>query len=795
MNILRKEIFISGKLLEWELVIFLLLVTLFNIPYFNSSFLPLHDTLTLFLSYYFFYNHSFFNHELPLWLPYAMYGVPSMFYELVRVSPSSYLTGIVGLILGVKNPLVLFKFSFLIDQWIFIAGTYFLSRKLFEKRGTVILVCLSSIFLLVWQISSGFNFHIFYLLPWIIYCQFLFFETERAEILWVSGILCIVTFLGNAPYFASLYLLILVVVFLVLCRGRFHLTAKLIQPSKSNLIWFSLFAAVTFLYLYNLNISTESIRLFLTGRDPESAHAEIENFLTYGPGIGGPDPVWVALGGPIQRDNSHYFGLLPIIFLFWAILRVRSVSFFAIFLPGILLLWISFGGFFATAIFNLFPGFSYYRHIGLVFGVVKFFFIMAAGFGLDHFARNFKARHFLWVIPLLIFGADLVGAEFWRPYLITLFGGNNSKIYLDRVWVPIFFVRFFFYLGGAFFLYMYLRNKENPVNSVYSQSSSKPSKILWMVFGACLMVDVISYQYLLKLRLPNVPPKLESKLYTMEVDRLNYQKARHNEPFTQRQEDILELLKWPKFFVNYALYYNWAQMDMCYPKFRTNWMMRNVYTLLREGGGNPTLWPKEDFLPKENRSLRKIFGCDSPKLWWAPELVLAENEDHAFSLVKNSSQLDQKVILSLPDDKRITDLKEEERPLPGTKMAGRVEVIEYTSNQLVLKATVEHDSPGWLIYSEPYHPEWRAYRDGEEIPLWLAYGAFKAVRVPPGTHEIRFQYGSLFSKFSAYFFPGISMAVILTLLLITFINATPSIRQSRWVSKNRILKPLVMADL
>jgi len=45
-----------------------------------------------------------------------------------------------------------------------------------------------------------------------------------------------------------------------------------------------------------------------------------------------------------------------------------------------------------------------------------------------------------------------------------------------------------------------------------------------------------------------------------------------------------------------------------------------------------------------------------------------------------------------------------------------------------------------LTFLDSAYPGWKAYLDGKETPILLADDAFKAVLVPPGTHEIRFTF-------------------------------------------------------
>ena len=61
------------------------------------------------------------------------------------------------------------------------------------------------------------------------------------------------------------------------------------------------------------------------------------------------------------------------------------------------------------------------------------------------------------------------------------------------------------------------------------------------------------------------------------------------------------------------------------------------------------------------------------------------------------------------------------------------------------------------MFVDAAYPGWRAFIDAEPVPIHLANEAFKAVIVPPGTHEVRF----VFRPWPVYVGATVSLATAL----------------------------------
>ncbi len=65
-------------------------------------------------------------------------------------------------------------------------------------------------------------------------------------------------------------------------------------------------------------------------------------------------------------------------------------------------------------------------------------------------------------------------------------------------------------------------------------------------------------------------------------------------------------------------------------------------------------------------------------------------------------------------------------------------VTSYEDNRVRIHA--EFPRAGFLVLNDLYYPEWVAYLDGHRTPIYRANYLFRAVVVPPGSHDVSFVY-------------------------------------------------------
>ena len=93
------------------------------------------------------------------------------------------------------------------------------------------------------------------------------------------------------------------------------------------------------------------------------------------------------------------------------------------------------------------------------------------------------------------------------------------------------------------------------------------------------------------------------------------------------------------------------------------------------------------------------------------------------------------------------------------------------------------DAPGggFLVLTDPYYPGWRAFVNGVETPILRADYLFRAIALPPGSHEVRFAFAPWPLQRGAM----LSMAgvvIALGAIAVGVVGALVSARPWRWLS-------------
>jgi len=145
----------------------------------------------------------------------------------------------------------------------------------------------------------------------------------------------------------------------------------------------------------------------------------------------------------------------------------------------------------------------------------------------------------------------------------------------------------------------------------------------------------------------------------------------------------------------------------------------------------------------------------------------------AFMVYNSEVVPDRKVMLGKMIDKK-TDFSRkvllDEAPqgsfktISGLQEKYSVTQVRNATDEVILQVTSE--SPGMLVMSDLYTPDWSAWLDDREVKLYRANYAFRGVPVPAGTHSVAFRYAPRSYKAGTV----MTMTGLLVLLVIGVLN-------------------------
>jgi hypothetical protein len=87
---------------------------------------------------------------------------------------------------------------------------------------------------------------------------------------------------------------------------------------------------------------------------------------------------------------------------------------------------------------------------------------------------------------------------------------------------------------------------------------------------------------------------------------------------------------------------------------------------------------------------------------------------------------------------------------PAEESKFNYQVLNYNPN--ILELQYSSAITGYLYFSDCYCTYWNAYVDGKKTMLYRANAAFKAVKIPSGTHKVKFMYDPKCFRYSLWIY-------------------------------------------
>lgn len=87
---------------------------------------------------------------------------------------------------------------------------------------------------------------------------------------------------------------------------------------------------------------------------------------------------------------------------------------------------------------------------------------------------------------------------------------------------------------------------------------------------------------------------------------------------------------------------------------------------------------------------------------------------------------------------------------PESASSFRYKILDYNPNMISL--TYEVNNGGYLFYSDCYDSYWNAYVDDGKVKVYKANVAFKAIKIPAGSHKVVFRYDPRYFRISLWLY-------------------------------------------
>lgn len=121
-----------------------------------------------------------------------------------------------------------------------------------------------------------------------------------------------------------------------------------------------------------------------------------------------------------------------------------------------------------------------------------------------------------------------------------------------------------------------------------------------------------------------------------------------------------------------------------------------------------------------------------PRVYVAPSAVVEPNvPKHTYLMMSDSFDPYSSVLLAEPPPEPAGEM--------GTPAAPGAAIVDERASALTVRASAP-EGGGYLVLVDSFDPGWRVEVDGREAPVLKANGLFRAVRIAPGEHTVRFVY-------------------------------------------------------
>ena len=743
-----------------------------------------HDTFQyLQLQYTLFFNEPALNKTVPQWLPFMTHGTVSNFW--LTFSQGIFISIIVPIASFLKhiNFYSIFQTGLLFDELILLFGCVALAKRYFKSVAATLFVASSIVFTTISSTQIWWDFHLLYLFPVTLYCFDRAFRETSAKYLFLACLFSVGMMLGNPPYCAPLFAFTMVVfglsIWFFLPRQTSVCLKQFVSSFKLRHLLAIIIPCMLLLIIFLfMKHGTADIISHNSKRTADWQVSGLRDFLNYGENVNLSKYLELVSRGTNNLDNTVYAGLLIMPFALLTFIRVRSRLSYAFGTTALIMVLFSAGIIIPVIFYYTFPLAKYYRHIGLIAPLTKLFIVFYAAFGFDRFWQALKclrkktddlffaeAKVYLIILIMsMLLILSFISFQWLGGFRIFNFPGSLgplkiiNQLYLSAEQISRLMTQLMF-ISGLFSILL-----------IAMLWWPKKATLIGFIFISLHLIDVASFkaEHEIK-RLPRVDKEIVSlfDIYDYSFSYNRNQNYLSNARFTKMKPFLFLDDKKPfnpnrpasgtaKYGVQYWSIDSFLFFDAVSHIFAPQRWLKGVDVFYRVWVPASKRSPAYAGFPiPQSTAFKNLCGYGSPKLQLFSKIHILPNEDDVAEVLGNpdfqgnilltsspSSEFEKNSTPAIIGSKDDIELKANERIVETN-----ISVQEFSFDKLRLQVNNETESGAVLYYADAWHPKWRAYVNGKPSFVLKTSLAYKSVIIPPGTSDVRFEFGDTLSGF------------------------------------------------
>lgn len=721
-----------------------------------------HDGFQYFTLQYYFLNNVVNYGEIPQWMPFMTQGTVATWWYIVQGGILQNVLLLCGSLFKNVNFLTLFYAGIFVDELLLLVGVWLLAKRFFASPFTVFFITLSIMGSCIWMVQPWFNFHIYYAIPLILHFMHTFLESGKWRYLLLAGNLLAVQSIGNLPYFLPVISLVIFLYFLF----YFLLNYKDIWQQIRILKFGWSFLVTSFLIIFSfialyfvMNVGVDQIANYNFMRNLDGT-TTLDGFLTYDGNLSMRKWIEIFLGISPFLNYTLYIGILSLPFILLGLIFNLSKNNLHFILIIVILLFFSMGTFISSFFYYCWPMMKFYRHLSLISPIIKIFLCFLAGFGFD--AIFFNKLH--WKHPLIINVSLAIMSIFMLGLSFLLYVlAHNYDFYMNLLlsMVPATHTMFKILFNEKIMTSLLSRTALFALTSailfaVLSVINRKKCFIYLITFLLAIQcLDIYGFKFL---EISLKATTLNDEMYKItDFQAMPYAKRRDISFWSNNpRAELLEILP-----LQYSAF-TWSTHSFLFKdelgnQFRADHWLLPLDNYVRAYWGQSihdlSIKPYGLFyysrleFPQGHPAALKISGVTEDKIQFFSQADVVSSDDIIASKITNANYKGDIIFLSLPEKNRevnfISSSNFSKDYLSSSmRLPIPYQVQRFDSNHLEVTANIHDLESAWILYSDVWHPFWRATVNGKATPVYKANLAYKAIKLEHGLNKVHFYFNS-----------------------------------------------------